>query len=150
MSSQDYEKARDLIEDAGGGDFEGSKPESLVAKAESALGLKFPPSYKQFLIEMGCGDINGFEVYGIIDDNFENSSIPNGIWMTLKQRNAIGLDHKYVIVGEGGDGTLNVIDTGETIEAENPVIRLSIDGKLSQRMNDSFGSYLLEQVESVL
>jgi hypothetical protein len=53
MSMQNYEKARELIGEAGGGDFEGAKPESLVAKAEAALGIAFPPSYRRFLLELG-------------------------------------------------------------------------------------------------
>ena len=63
MSTQKFELARELIAGAGGGDFEGAKPESLVARAETALGLTFPPSYRRFLLEMGCGDINGLEIF---------------------------------------------------------------------------------------
>lgn len=151
MSIQNYERARELIEEAGGGDFEGAKPETLVSKAESALGMNFPPSYRRFLLEMGCGDIEGFEVYGIINDNFESSSIPNGIWMTLDLRKKIGLDKKYIVVGEGGDGTFHAIDTGAIGESgENPVVRLSVDGRLSEAMADSFGSYLLDQIEAII
>ena len=151
MTLQDYQQAGELIEQDGGGDFEGAKPESLVAKAEFALGVTFPPSYRCFLSEMGCGDINGFEVYGLINDNFEASSIPNGIWMTLNLRKAIGLDQKYVIVGEGGDGTLHAIDTSTKANGgECPVVRLSVDGKQSQPMAVSFGSYLLQEVQAVL
>jgi len=36
MSMQQYEKALELIKEDGGGDFEGAKPEALVAKAEAA------------------------------------------------------------------------------------------------------------------
>ena len=43
MTIQNYLEAQKIIKDAGGGDFEGPKPESLVAKAEGALELHFPP-----------------------------------------------------------------------------------------------------------
>src|SRR5262245_4980012 len=47
MGMEKYGRARELMAKAGG-DFAGPKPESLVARAEAALGLRFPPSYRQF------------------------------------------------------------------------------------------------------
>ena len=151
MSIQKYLEARELIGSTGGGDFEGAKPESLVAKAETALGLTFPPSYRRFLLEMGCGDINGMEVFGLINDNFEKSSVPNGIWLTLNERRAIGLHPAYVIIGDGGDGAYYALDTRQVDNAgEVPVVRLSIDGRHSEKVADSFGKYLLEAVRAVV
>jgi antitoxin YobK len=150
MSIQKYRQARDLIEGAGGGDFEGAKPESLVTRAEAALGLTFPRSYRRFVLELGCGDINGLEVFGLIDDNFENSAVPNGIWLTLNERRAIGLDPAFVIVGEAGDGTYYALDTRRVDSAgEAPVVRLSVDGKQSEEVADSFGDYFLQAVRRV-
>lgn len=151
MSLRNYKEAKEAIERSGGGDFEGPKSESLVAKAESFLNVVFPPSYRSFLLEMGCGDINGFEVYGLIDDNFEKSSIPNGIWMTWNLRSTIGLDHKYLIIGEGGDGTFHAIDTSiRTDSDECPVVRLSLDGKQSQHLENSFGDYFLKEINELI
>jgi len=151
MSMQNYEKARELIEEIGGGDFEGAKPESLVSKAEFALGIKFPPSYRRFLLEMGCGDINGVEVFGLINDNFEKSTVPNGIWLTLNERSSIGLNPTYVVIGDGGDGTYYALDTKQIDAAgENPVMRLSVDGKQSEYVAESFGSYLLNAVSAIV
>jgi len=150
MSIQNYEEAVELIDKAGGGDFEGVKPESLVSKAETALGIKFPPSYRRFLLEMGCGDISGVEVFGLINDNFEKSTVPNGIWLTLNERGSIGLDPAYVIVGDGGDGTYYALDTSKSDGAgENPVMRL-VDGKQAEQVAESFGSYLLDAVGAVV
>ena len=151
MSMESYEKARELIKNAGGGDFEGAKPESLVFKAEAALGVKFPPSYRQFLLEMGCGDFNGVEVFGLINDNFERSTVPNGIWLTLNERESIHLDPSYVIIGDGGDGTYYALDTKKTsATGENPVVRLSINGEQSKQIFESFGSYLLHTIRAVI
>lgn len=151
MSMQAFEKARELIEEIGGGDFDGAKPESLVAKAETALGVKFPPSYRQFLLDFGCGDINGVEVYGLINDNFEKSTVPNGIWLTLNERHSINLDPAYVIVGDGGDGTYYALDTGQADSyGESPVMRLSLDGKQSKKVANDFGSYFLNAVSATL
>jgi hypothetical protein len=150
MSLQDYQTAKSLIEEAGG-DFEGEKSEALIVAAEQALEVKFPPSYRQFLLEMGCGDVNGLEIYGVINDKFEGSSVPNGIWLTLNERRSAGLNHAYILIGEGGDGTYYAIDTCRSGESgENPVIRISLDGSESEPVADSFGAYLLGAVNEVV
>ncbi len=151
MSVQNYTEARKLIEGAGGGDFDGAKPEALVAKAESVLDLRFPPSYRRFLLEMGSGDINGFEVYGLINDNFTRSSVPNGIWLTLNERQSMGLDHRYILIGDNGDGSYYAIDT-KTVDGakEAAVVHLSADGQSRQWVADSFGSYFLDSVKAVV
>jgi hypothetical protein len=76
MSIQKYERARGLIDDAGGGDFEGTKPEAFVTKAVGIQGLAFPPSYRLFLLEMGCGDIDELGVYGLINWKQRRSNLP--------------------------------------------------------------------------
>lgn len=149
--SSSYESAIALIEAAGGGDFEGEKPDSLVAKGEAALGLTFPPSYRRFLQEFGCGSVNGFEVYGLIDDNFADSAIPNAIWLTLTERAECGLDPGFVIVGEGGDGVYLAIDTRVVDGAgESPVARISPDSREYERIAASFGDFLLEEIKAIL
>jgi hypothetical protein len=150
MSLQNYQSAKSLIEESGG-DFEGPKPEALVASAEQALGLKFPPSYRRFLLELGCGDLNGLEIYGVIDEKFEGSSVPDGIWLTLNERQSIGLNHACVLIGDGGDGTYYAIDTRSVDgNGESPVVRLSVDGTQAEPEASSFGAYLLAAVQSVL
>ncbi|MEK6703572.1 MAG: SMI1/KNR4 family protein [Planctomycetota bacterium] len=147
MSIENYQRARQLIENAGSGFFEGPKPESLVAKAEKALGLLFPPSYRRFLLEMGCGSIKGLEVLGLINDDFEKSTVPDGIWLTLTERRQISLDRAYVLIGEGGDGTYYAIDTRHvSCNGESPIVRLSVDGRESEMVAASFGDYFLEAV----
>lgn len=150
MSIQHYDEARRLIEHSGG-DFEGPKPESLVIKAESALDLSFPTSYRRFLLEMGAGDINGLEICGVINDNFEKSSVPNGVWLTLNERKAIGLNPAFILIREAGDGSYYALDTRlKDGSGEAAVVHLSADGKHSQKVADNFGSYLLDAVKAVV
>jgi hypothetical protein len=151
MSIRKFEMARGLISAAGGGDFDGPKPNSLVAEAETALGLSFPPSYRQFLLELGCGNIGGLEVYGLINDNFHSSTVPNGVWLTLNERRAIHLNPALVIVGEAGDGTYYALDTSRLDDSgEAPVVHLSVDGTQSEEIASSFGDYLLEAVRRAI
>lgn len=148
MSIEKYQQAIQLLKEAGDGDFVGPRPETLLAKAEAALGLTFPLSYRRFLLEMGCGDINGLEVFGLIDDQFENSAIPNGIWLTLNERKESGLHPAYILISDGGDGTLYALDTRQrSNDGEAPVVLLSVDGQHSERVADSFGDYFLEALQ---
>lgn len=149
MKNDDYTHAKALIEEIGG-DFDGEKAEDLVVLAENALGVSFPPSYRSFLRDYGCGGFDGFEVYGLIDENFVDSSVPNGIWLTLNERGGIGLEKKFVIVGSGGDGTYLALDTGSCdSNGEAPVVRLSVEGEKFEIVAPSFGRYLLSAVQSL-
>lgn len=150
-SMEDYERAIALIAQADAGDFEGPKTELLIAQVEAVLGLQFPPTYRRFLRDVGCGNIAGVEVYGLINENFDDSSVPNGIWLTLELRRAIGLDPTYVLIGDGGDGTLHAIDTGKAdASGECPVVRLSVDGCFCESLATNFGEYLLDALTAVL
>src|SRR5262249_29464172 len=103
MSLEKYRRALELITKAGGGGFVGARPAAMVARAEAALGLRFPPSYRQFLLELGAGDVGGFEVYGVVNDNFTDARVPDAIALTLQARGS-GLDRRYVMIGTLGDG----------------------------------------------
>ncbi len=151
MSLERYRKARELIASAGQGDFEGPKPESLVARAEAALGLTFPPSYRQFLLDLGSGDVAGFEVYGLVDEDFVDSAVPDAIWLTLEERESNGLDPRFIIIGALGDGTYDCLDTAHLdASREAPVVQLSADFEDPVKLADSFGEYFLAEVESAL
>lgn len=143
MSMQDYENARQLIDDSGDADFDGEKTEELVQKAETALGIKFPPTYRRFLLELGCGDIGGAEFYGITGESFESSSVPNGIWLTLDERRTGNLPSNYVLVYADGDGSYCAIDTAQVhSDGESPVVRLSVDKTPVEEVAPSFGAFL--------
>ena len=150
MGIEKYHRARELIAKAGGGDFVGPKPESLVARAEAALGLRFPPSYRQFLLELGAGDIAGFEVYGLIDDDFEDARVPDAIALTLEARKS-GLDARYILIGTLGDGSHDCLDSGHPdASGEVPVVQLSSEYEDPVTLADSFGEYLLVEVQDAL
>jgi len=145
-----YRRARERIASAGGGDFAGPKPESLLASAEAALGFRFPPSYRQFLLELGSGDVAGFEIYGLVDDHFEEARVPDAIALTLEARRA-GLDPRYLLIGTLGDGSHDCHDTGHLDgSGEAPVVQLSSDFEEPVRLADSFGAYFLAEVGDAL
>lgn len=148
MSFEDLEAAFDLINE-NGGDFEGEKDEALIAKAEKALGLVFPPSYRKFLSKLGCGDIEGLEFFGLIGSDFENSSVPNAIWLTLDERKS-GLPDNLILIYAAGDGTYYALDTSQVdSERECQVVSYDVNGKIAPVACD-FGAFLLSELQTVL
>lgn len=122
-------------------------PPELVSRAERTLGVVFPISYRRFLEDFGTGGFGSLEILGITGDDFEISGFPDGIWYTMRQRQDINLDVKYLIVEHGGDGTCVAIDTNQRDSSgECSLVRLSLDGKPIEVVSDSFGSWLLEEL----
>ena len=151
MGMKNYLSAVSLINDSGEGDFAGAKPDELIEKAERTLNLKFSPTYRRFLKEFGCGDIGGEEFYGLISDEFENSAIPNGIWLTLNERENIGLPNEFIIIYSTGDDTYYALDTSRTgDEGECPVVALSPDGQKIEDVAEDFGKFFFDTVNEVL
>ncbi len=124
MSLDDYPAAARLVsEHSDLADFVGERPEELVERAEAALSLRFPPSYRSFLRELGAGDIAGEEFYGLVTDDFENSSVPDGIWLTLDEREASNLPEALVVVYSDGMGNYYCLDTAhQGADGEHPVV----------------------------
>ncbi|WP_425487072.1 SMI1/KNR4 family protein [Microvirga makkahensis] len=81
------------------------------------------PSYRDFLLRYGCGDIRGQEFYGITHGDFDNSGIPNGIWVTLKERQEGNLPRHLLVVHALGEGSLSCIDfSRQRADGECPVV----------------------------
>ena len=146
MSMQNFTDALNIIERTPGRSrFAGARAESLITAAEERLGLKFPPIYQEFLLRLGAGNFGSREFYGVIDDDFDDSAIPDGIWYTLNERND-GLPPELVVVGATGDGGLYCLDMGEAGEA--PVVIYEPPGSVRKRVADDFGAFFLEEVRS--
>ncbi len=104
-------------------DFVGPQPEGHVANAERALGFNLPPTYREFVLQLGCGSIAGEEFYGVNTDDFENSSVPDAVWTTLKNREDGSIRERFIIVASTGDGGYYVIDTSQQdSDGESPVL----------------------------
>src|SRR5262249_46923832 len=87
MSIDAYEEAAQIIRsNPDKGRFIGPRDASVVEAAEAAIGRPFPSTYRRFVSELGAGNFGPFEVFGVIDADFEDSSVPDGIWYTLTER----------------------------------------------------------------
>lgn len=152
MSIADLNQAFELIEkNKALVDFDGPKPLELIESAESALGMKFPRTYKLFLERLGCGDINGIEFYGVIKDDFENSSVPDAIWLTLEKRRNSGLAASLVLIAETGEGSYYAINVEEiNDDGECPIVEWNPGSPLISKIADDFGAFMMAKIQNVI
>jgi antitoxin YobK len=103
-------------------DFMGNQDEGIIVQAEILLQLRFPPTYRQFLMQLGAGSFGAEEFYGITSPSFQ-AVAPDAIGLTLKYREQWDFPHSYVYIYNSGDGIHLVIDTSQlNAEAEYPIL----------------------------
>lgn len=152
MSMRDLHEALHLIEEhPADADFEGAKPEELVAVAERALGIGFPPSYRGFLRSLGCGDFRGEEFYGLVDSDFEASSVPDVVWFTLRQRESSNLPQRLIPFYATGDGTYFALDASSD-GSEYPVVewKPGAQAAVGPVAAEDFGAFFLQRISAAL
>jgi len=150
MAIEDVDRALALIaEHRDDGTFAGPADDATIERAETLLGLTFPPTYRRFLEQLGAGDIWGEEFYGIVDEELENPLVPNVVGLALAERNAGSLpDHLLPVYGVG-DGTIFGLDFNATAEQEPPVVSWHGDPEAGTEAEAAdFGAFLLQVVES--
>jgi len=134
------------------GFFAGARDPALIAAAESALGGAFPPTYREFLQRLGAGNFGASEFYGVIDDNFDDSEVPNGIWLTLRERTDSKLPKSLVVIGSTGDGGYYCL--GLENGRETPVVVFDPGTPAAQQLPEvvakDFGEFFLSEVRSRL
>jgi antitoxin YobK len=153
MSMEELDRALALIkEHPDEASFVGPRPKLLVRAAEKALGLKLPPTYRRFVTELGAGNFGAAEVYGLIDADFERSSVPDGVWSTLRAREDDKLPPDLIVIGaEDDEITCLRVIAGEE---EAPVLVINA-GEDKERVGTrtiapDFGTYFLARVEEEL
>lgn len=135
----EYERAVALIDEhEDQADFVGPRSLELIQRAELAVGLRFPPTYRRFLSEYGAGNIGGTEIFGVVDDDFETSSVPDAIWLNLTHPR----EDLFVFYALG-EGTEFCLDTSRTApDGEMPVIAVDPGGEVREEIAPDFGSAL--------
>ncbi len=107
MSVETYQKAKLIINDNEDlADFIGGQSNELIKMAEEKLDFKFTGLYLDYLQTFGVGNFGAQEIYGIINDDFENSSVPDAIWYTLTERKEINLPNNLLVIYDTGSDEL--------------------------------------------
>ena len=154
MSYDNYKKAVEIMnKNKEECDFVGKRSKELIEKAEDILGLKFSRIYKEFLINYGAGNYGSEEVLGVIDEDFKESSVPDGIWYTLTEREEDDLPMNLVVIYEEGSGELFCLDFNSLNEEKEPMVVSYMPGESNknqkyEKIADDFGDFLLQLVEA--
>ena len=82
----------------------------------------FPPTYRAFLQHLGCGGVKGEEFYGIPKSGLTSPSVPNSIWVTLKERKDANLPQSVIIVANNGVGGWYLSTLKRNADGDSPVV----------------------------
>lgn len=154
MSYANYKKAVEIMnKNKEKCHFIGEHSNELIEKAEDVLGLKFSKIYKEFLINYGAGNYGSEEILGVIDEDFEESSVPDGIWYTLTEREEVDLPMNLVVIYEEGSGELFCLDFNSLNEEKEPIVVSYVPGENNKnqkyiKIADDFGDFLLRLVNA--
>ncbi|MEQ1969169.1 SMI1/KNR4 family protein [Xenorhabdus nematophila] len=125
----------------------GEVNKECVKKAESLLGVAFPPSYSCFIEKFGSIEIDNRSFAGL----FANEVGQDGdvVAFTLFQREDIGLPNKYIALDfQDGDYLLCIDTSIVNNENECPVVLVNPDSLESHKINDSFYDYITEYLDA--
>lgn len=131
-------------------DFDGPVSELQVCSAEEALGVKFPESYRKFLLQYGCGDIAGVEFFGICRGG--DIAAPSVVFMTKSMRDSTNLPRHLIYVCDSGSDWQYMIDTSQANGNEAPIIEW-YGGQAENKQDcrpkySSFSSFFVDMVRS--
>jgi hypothetical protein len=152
MTIQDYEMAKELMKSSSKiSTFIGPRDEELIENAEKTLSVSFPKTYRKFLQEFGSGGLGSFEIYGLVNENFINSGIPDVVWLTTKGREEWKLPKYLIPIYDLGDGELFCIDLRTATGVEKEIVAYipgysSNDEKL-EKVADDFGELFLNLIK---
>lgn len=152
MSVETYQKAKQIIHDNEDlADFIGGRSNELIKLAEEKLGVKFTGLYLDYLQTFGAGNFGAQEIYGIINDNFENSSVPDAIWYTLTERKEINLPNNLLVIYDTGSDELFCLDFNQLDEKGEPKVvsfvpGIDLESQSYEIIANDFGDFLLDLV----
>jgi hypothetical protein len=130
-----------------------SQPTARIAQAEAALGVQFPPTFRQYLRTFGKLTFAGTEFYGIpARREIEESYL---IWATRKQVEDGFMPHGMVIVADDGMGSDFVMDLRKVIAGdEGPVVYWhpgeSTPDNTLEIVAENFGKFFKQEVEAAI
>jgi antitoxin YobK len=129
--------------------FVGARSAQVVDAAETALGFTFPAAYRLFVKELGTGNVGPHEIFGLIDDDFVDSSGPDAVWLTFDARRDLGLPESMIVIYFDGGVDYFVLDTAESDDPRVLLWRPGVSkaGDVLEVMSPSFGQFLLDLVE---
>ncbi len=121
----------------------GPTPVDAIYRAQTMLGVSFPPSYTDFLARYGAIEVDGRSFAGL--PSREVGADGDVVSFTRYAREKFHLPEQYVALNDQDGDAFLCIDTKNTGAAgESPIVLVSpIDGhQLGRPAADSFAEYL--------
>ena len=153
MSRETYQQAINLMKQKEDEcDFVGKRPEKIIKIAENAIGFRFSKMYRDFVLNFGAGNFGSQEIYGVINDDFKNSSVPDAIWYTLTERKQYKLPNHFLVIYDTGMGVLYCLNFESVNEMGEPNVieyipGVKIDEQEFASIAKDFGDFLLDIIE---
>lgn len=126
-----------------------------IAEAEAVLGVVFPQSYRSFVHRHGGWTVGGYEVSGLLPDEFARSAESEGeyaadvVRVTRFEREAMNLPPHLVVLLREDDGAMYCLDTSrQDAEEESPVVALEIGSDEFEDFSPNFIEFLLTMEEN--
>ena len=135
----EYFKKCKLLIDYDAVEFTGGVESSEIDNAEKKLNMKFPKSYKEFLLQFGAGDIGGEVIFGITKK--KNSDI-DMVKITKMEHDYKMPKYMIVINYNASSDSLVCLDTSKFEQEECPVVSVPNDYKDIRFVANSFGEFL--------
>jgi antitoxin YobK len=131
--------------------FVGPRNEELIKLAEETLGFRFSPLYRDFVKKFGAGNFGSKEIYGVIDEDFENSSVPDAVWFTLTEREETNLPKNLLVIYDTDGDELYCLDFNQINTFNEPAVVSFILGQELHAQNyeiiaEDLGDFLFNLV----
>ncbi|SCB59672.1 SMI1-KNR4 cell-wall [Rhizobium aethiopicum] len=124
-----------------------------IRRVEARLRLSLPPSYKQMLSDFGALEFDTTEIYGWLSQGIDAKFTTNVVYATERARDDDRISRTMVPFLASGYGPFFVMDCAEIgADGEAAIYEVSPGGhqKGIDRLADSFGAFLSEEVDRVL
>lgn len=125
-----------------------------VEDFERALHIEFPASYREFLLNFGVLDFEGFEFYGITPEGVHAKAIPCVLFATKDGIDKGQISNKMIMVQESGYGPVYCIDLDMVGSKSEPVVvEVPIsyeESKEKKVVAESFADFLILRIKEAI
>jgi hypothetical protein len=134
--------------------FTGGLSEADIARAEAELAATFPPSYREFLRELGSCEADGVELLGIYRTPARGDQLLGTVSGTLDARDDERFPPALLVIEYDGMGGIISLDSAVSDEdGEYPVVAWDPGAEARggpERLAEDFGTYALRKCARAL
>jgi hypothetical protein len=126
-------------------------PEAVVADAERVMALRFPPSYRWWLLSYGAGYLGGYELQGLApilpSERDPSEDLVGDVVQTARTNRAAGQPaHLLELLNYEGDEVYYLDLASIAADGEAPVVCRRSGVADLDRVAESFAAFLAQQV----